>query len=49
VKTQQTKLEEAEARQSVYDALTSEQKLKLLGSRRGKSKRERKRIMEGTK
>lgn len=41
MKTKYIRVEEAEDRQKKYDALSTEQKLDILITRRGKSKRER--------
>lgn len=41
MKSKYIRAEEAKDRQKAYNALSTEQKLKLIASRRGKSKRER--------
>ena len=44
MKHKQLRRDEAEERQEKYDNLTNKQKLALLDSRRGKSKKERERL-----
>lgn len=44
VKNKQLRRDEAEERQEKYDNLTHKQKLTLLDSRRGESRKERKRL-----
>jgi len=46
MKHKQLRKEEAEARQKKYNVLTSEQKVELIGTRRGQSKKELFRLTE---
>lgn len=47
MKTSETKRAEAEKRQATHDGLTTVGKLAKLGGRRGESKREKARLLEG--
>lgn len=49
MKSKQTKREEAELRNKKYKKLSKDEKLALLASRRGESKRERARIVSKIK